>query len=120
MRKTLRGKYLYCDFAIMHRYVGQFKTFLAKVKNTNPYELFGGSTSVIAKIDENFVSLEDRLKLVKGRYVQVIAKVHHGFIRIVHITIINGANEQSLKFRNRVAQVLHEVLVLFFVKNGHF
>lgn len=116
--KWRQEPHLYCDFAIMNRYVGQYKTFLAKVESSNPYRLFGGSVVVTAKIDEASVPLEDRLKLVTGRFVQVIAKVHHGFIRIVHVTVMNGANDRSLKFRNRVAQVLHEVIIIFF-KNGY-
>ena len=118
--KWRQEPHLYCDFAIMNRYVGQYKTFLAKVESSNPYRLFGGSVIVTAKIDESSVSLEDRLKLVAGRYVQVIAKVHNGFIRIVHVTIMHGANDQSLKFRNRVAQVLHEVFLFVLLRMDTF
>ena len=101
--------HLYCDFIIMNRYVGSYKTFLARVEDSSPIKLFGGSTTVIAKIDSDFVSAEDVRKFVKGRFVQVIAKVCTGFIRVVHVTVMPNANVQSLIFRNKVAQVLHEV-----------
>ena len=101
--------HLYCDFSIMNHFVGEYKTFLARVDASNPIRLFGGSTSVIAKIDSEYVKAEDVSKIVSGRFVQIIAKVCSGYIRIVHITIMPNANIQSLIFRNKVAQVLHEV-----------
>ena len=104
--------HLYCDFAIMHHFIGQYKTFLARVDNTDPILLFGGSTEVKAKFDNQQVKAEDRAKLRVGKFVQIIAKVLPGFVRIVHLTIMPTANVESLLFRNRVAQLLHEVLII--------
>ena len=104
--------HLYCDFEIMQHFIGQYKTFLARVENTDPILLFGGSTEVKAKFDNQQVSSEDQAKLRPGRFIQIIAKVLPGYIRIVHLTVMPSANVESLLFRNKVAQVLHEVTII--------
>ena len=77
----------------------------------DPLMVSDGVAQIPMKFDCKAVPVKDLRQVSEGRFFTVIGKINRRYITAYRVTLMNGCDDESLKFRFKVSCLVNQVII---------